>query len=226
MRIGILGTGIVGRTLAAGFADHGHDVVMGTRDVSRSLANRETDRMGNGPLADWLAAHPAVRLDTLARAAAHGEVVALATSGQAALAAVEQAGAETLAGKPLIDVTNPLDFSAGFPPTLFVKDTDSLAEQIQRAVPAALVVKAFNTVTAAVMVSPASVGGGDHSLFICGNDADAKAIVAELARGFGWQDVVDVGDITAARGTEMLLPLWLRLMGAMGTPMFNFKVVR
>lgn len=226
MHVAILGTATVGRTLAAGFAAGGHDVIMGTRDVAASLAKRETDRMGNGPLADWLAGHPGVRLDTMAGAAAHGDVVVLATSGEGAVAAVEQAGPARLAGKVVIDVTNPLDFSKGFPPTLFVKDTDSLGERVQRAAPEARVVKALNTMTAALMLAPAAVNGGDHSVFICGNDAAAKAEVAALLGGFGWQDIIDVGDITAARGTEMVLPLWLRLMGVMGSPMFNFKVTR
>jgi predicted dinucleotide-binding enzyme len=125
----------------------------------------------------------------------------------------------------LIDVANPLDFSRGMPPTLSVCNTDSLGEQIQRALPALKVVKALNTTNASVMANPAAVGDGNHTLFVCGNDADAKARVTELVRSFGWRDVVDVGDITAARGTEMLLPLWLRLYGAFKTPLFNFKVV-
>lgn len=226
MHIGILGTGTVGRALAGKLASQGHDVVMGTRDVARSLASRETGPMGTGPLADWLAETPGVRLATQAEAAAHGEVVVNATSGGGAIEALTNAGAANLAGKVLMDVTNPLDFSAGFPPTLFVKDTDSLGEQIQHAFPAARVVKALNTLTSTLMVNPAAVGGGDHSVFVCGNDAEAKTTVTELLHGFGWRDVIDVGDITSARGTEMVLPLWLRLMGAMGTPMFNFKVVR
>jgi predicted dinucleotide-binding enzyme len=149
-----------------------------------------------------------------------------ATAGANSLAALGLAGAENLGGKVLIDIANPLDFSAGFPPTLFVKDTDSLGEQIQRAFPTVKVVKVLNTLTAALMVDPQLVGGGDHSIFVSGDDADAKEAVAELLRGFGWQDIIDLGDITTARGPEMLLPIWLGLMSALGTPMFNFKIVR
>lgn len=155
----------------------------------------------------------------------HVAILGTATVGRT-LAAVEQAGPARLAGKVVIDVTNPLDFSKGFPPTLFVKDTDSLGERVQRAAPEARVVKALNTMTSALMLAPAAVNGGDHSVFICGNDAAAKVEVTALLGGFGWRDVIDLGDITAARGTEMMLPLWLRVMGVMGSPMFNFKVTR
>jgi hypothetical protein len=163
---------------------------------------------------------------TLLETGAHGELLINATSGDASLEALRLAGAGALAGRVLIDIANPLDFSKGMPPTLSVCNTDSLGELIQRAFPALKVVKALNTTNASVMANPAAVGGGDHTLFVCGNDAAAKAKVTELVRSFGWRDVVDVGDITAARGTEMLLPIWLRLLGAFKTPLFNFKVVR
>jgi predicted dinucleotide-binding enzyme len=149
-----------------------------------------------------------------------------ATSGSGSIEALRQAGAATLVGHVLIDVANPLDFSKGMPPFLSVCNTDSLGEQIQRSFPGLKVVKALNTTNASVMANPSAVGGGDHTLFICGNDPEAKARVRDLVRTFGWSDVLDVGDITAARGTEMLLPLWLRLFGALQTPFFNFKVVR
>jgi predicted dinucleotide-binding enzyme len=124
-----------------------------------------------------------------------------------------------------LDVANALDFSHGMPPSLLVANTDSLGEQIQRAFPDAKVVKALNTMTAAVMVNPDAVANGDHHVFICGNDADAKAQATELLDRFGWRNMIDLGDITAARATEMILPIWLRVMGALRTPMFNFKVV-
>jgi 8-hydroxy-5-deazaflavin:NADPH oxidoreductase len=126
----------------------------------------------------------------------------------------------------LIDVSNALDHSAGFPPTLFVSNTDSLAEQLQRAFPRTKVVKAFNTMTAAVMVNPGAVGGGDTTIFVAGNDADARATVAGVATDLGWTDVMDLGDLTAARGLEMWLPLWLRLLMALDGPRFNIKVAR
>jgi predicted dinucleotide-binding enzyme len=126
----------------------------------------------------------------------------------------------------LLDIANPLDFSQGFPPTLFVKDTDSLGETIQRAFSDTRVVKALNTMTAALMVEPGLAAGGDHSVFVSGDDDVAKKTVVELLLSFGHTDVIDLGDLSTARGTEMLLPVWLRLMGALGTPMFNFKIAR
>ena len=150
-----------------------------------------------------------------------------ATSGTVSLEALRLAGEQNLRGKILIDVSNPLDFSKGMPPTLTVCNTDSMGEQIQRAFPDAKVVKTLNTTNVNVMVDPAQVAGGDHDLFVSGNDAAAKARVTELLRQwFGWRTVIDLGDITTARGVEMLLPVWLRLMGALGTPLFNFKIAR
>ena len=126
----------------------------------------------------------------------------------------------------LIDVANPLDFSQGFPPSLNPVNTDSLGEQIQRAFPEARVVKTLNTMNASVMVDPASVAGGDHSVFVSGNDADAKGIVSGLLKDFGHRDIIDLGDITTARGAEMVLPIWVRIWGALGTGAFNFKIAR
>ena len=123
------------------------------------------------------------------------------------------------------DLSNPLDHSQGFPPLLSVCNDDSLAERIQRAHPGAKVVKTLNTVTAAVMVRPTDVGGGDHTMFVAGEDDDAKATVRSLLEAFGWRDVIDLGGLRGARAMEMYLPLWLQLMGARGTPMFNVKVV-
>ncbi|MFL6139870.1 MAG: NADPH-dependent F420 reductase [Frankiaceae bacterium] len=221
MRIAVLGTGVVGQTLSAGLAKLGHEVTMGTRDVEATRA-----RDGDGSVAGWLGGHPEVALATFADAAAGADLVVNASSGAASLAVLEQAGDANLDGKPLLDVSNPLDFSAGFPPTLLVKDTDSLAEQIQRAHPGARVVKSLNTVNAALMIAPADVSGGDHTIFVAGDDADAKQVVEGLLHELGWRDVQDVGDLTGARGLEMLLPLWLRLLQTYGSPAFNFKVVR
>ncbi len=225
MRIAVLGTGVVGQTLAGKLAEMGHEVVMGTRDPGRA---RERSEPGQGarPLRDWLAAHPKVRLATFAEAAAHGELVVNATAGTASLEALRQAGAAGLDGKVLLDAANPLDFSRGMPPTLTVKDTDSLAEQIQREFPRARVVKAFNTMNASLMTDPGRVARGEHSAFVCGNDAAAKARVVELMRSIGWRDIIDLGDLTAARGMEMILPLWLRLMSTFQSPAFNFRIVR
>jgi predicted dinucleotide-binding enzyme len=225
MKIAVLGTGIVGRTVAGGLAGLDHDVTVGTRDPARTLARTEPDQMGNPPYSAWAADHPGVPLATFAEAAAGAELVVNASSGHATLEVLRQAGEESLAGKVLLDISNPLDFSQGFPPTLFVKDTDSLAEQVQRAFPRTRVVKSLNTMTAAVMVDPGQLGR-PSSVFVSGDDADAKATVRALLEGFGHRDVVDLGDISTARGPEMWLPLWLRLMGALGTPLFNISVVR
>ncbi|WP_457256200.1 NADPH-dependent F420 reductase [Pedococcus sp. P5_B7] len=218
MKIAVLGTGSVGQALAGRLLELDHDVVVGTRDP-------DTTRSRSESFGSWLDAHPAASLATFAEAAAASELVVNATSGPGALPALESAGADNLAGKVVIDISNPLDFSAGFPPTLFVKDTDSLAEQIQRTFPEARVVKTLNTLTASLMVNPADLGA-DSSVFVSGNDEAAKATVTELLQSFGHTDVIDLGDITTARGPEMLLPVWLRLMGALGTSSFNFKIVR
>ncbi len=225
MKIGILGTGSVGKTLATALSSLGHDVKIGTRDIARTL----TVEGGSEPtpFAAWLTASPGITLGTFAQASSHGEIVVLAASGKAALQVLEGAGAENLNGKVLIDISNPLDFSQGMPPTLLVSNTDSLGERIQKAFPEARVVKTLNTVNASLMVNPRALADGDHTIFVSGNDPSAKAQVTGILRdGFGWQDVIDLGDITTARGTEMALPLWVRLYGSFHHPRFAFKVVR
>lgn len=216
MKVGVLGTGAVGRTIASSLVGLGHEVAMGSR------------RAGNEKAVEWVAeAGTGAREGSFADAAAFGELVVNATAGAASLAALEAAGAGNLAGKVLIDVANPLDFSAGMPPTLAVCNTDSLGEQIQRAFPDARVVKALNTMTAAVMVDPAAVPGS-HTVFVCGDDPAAKERVTALLAELGWrpEDVMDLGAIDAARGMEMYLPLWLRMFGATGTARFNIAVLR
>ena len=227
MKIGILGTGIVGQTIATALAAQGHDVMIGTRDPKATLGRDSGNAFNKTPFRDWQKANPTVKLGTFAEAARFGEALVNATSGDGALPALQAAGAEALGDKVMLDISNPLDFSRGMPPTLSVCNTDSLGEQLQRALPRLKVVKTLNTTTALVMVNPASVAGGAHSMFVAGNDADAKARVKTwLGEWFGWRDVIDVGDITSSRGTEMLLPIWLRLWGALGTPMFNFSIAR
>ena len=224
MKIGIIGSGVVGQTIGAKLVERGEDLVLGTRSPGKL-----NDKRGFGrSLDDWLEATGGkARVGTFADAAAHGEIVINATSGTVSLEALRLAGEQNLRGKILIDVSNPLDFSKGMPPTLTVCNTDSVGEQIQRAFPEAKVVKTLNTTNVNVMVDPGQVAGGDHDLFVSGNDAGAKARVTELLRQwFGWRTVIDLGDITTARGVEMLLPVWLRLLGALGGPMFNFKIVR
>lgn len=226
MRIAVLGTGMVGQAIAGRCAELGHDVSVGTREVAAALGRHDRDGMGNPGFGDWAATHPQIAVASFADAAAAAEIIVNATSGGASLAALGEAGADNLAGKVLVDVANPLDFSAGMPPSLSVKDTDSLAEQIQRAFPTSRVVKTLNTMNAEVMVHPELVADGHHSTFVAGDDADAKTTVTTLLTDFGHRDVIDLGDLSAARGTEMLLPLWLRLFGVLGTPAFQFAVVR
>ena len=226
MKIGIIGSGIVGQTLGASLARSGHEVALGTRDPKKL-----DDKRGFGDsLAEWLArAGENARVATFEDAARHGEVVINATAGTASLKALDSAGKANLKGKILIDVANPLDFSKGMPPTLTVCNTDSLGEELQRAFSEARVVKTLNTVNTNMMVAPGTVANGDHAIFVCGDDAGAKAQVSRyLQDWFGWKpgSIVDLGGIEAARGTEMLLPLWIRLMGVLGTHMFNFRIVR
>jgi predicted dinucleotide-binding enzyme len=227
MKFAVLGTGIVGRTLAGKLAELGHDVVVGTRDPEQTLARTEGDAMGNPPYADWQREYTDVRLVPFAEAGLHGEVVVNATAGAGSVAALEAAGADNLAGKVIVDVANPLDFSQGFPPTLSVCNDDSLAEQIQRAFPAARVVKTLNTINCRLMVEPVRVPGR-HQIFVAGEDAAAKETVRGLLSEFGWSDdsVIDLGGIRAARGAEMYLPLWLSILGLTGSGDFNIAVVR
>jgi 8-hydroxy-5-deazaflavin:NADPH oxidoreductase len=226
MKIGILGTGMVGRALAGRLAGLGHDVVVGTRDVDQTLARAEPDGMGNAPYAEWRKDNPEVRLVPLAEAGAHGELIVNATAGTGSLPALETTGAANLSGKVLLDVANPLDFSHGFPPILSVVNTDSLGEQIQSAFPDTHVVKTLNTMNAYVMIEPSRVPGR-HSVFLAGEEAQAKETVKGLLGEFGWPEeaILDLGGIRAARGTEMYLPLWLSLLGVLGTGDFNIQVV-
>jgi 8-hydroxy-5-deazaflavin:NADPH oxidoreductase len=218
---GVLGTGTVGQTLAAKLHELGNDVRMGTRDPDAS--RMRTD--GALPLSAWLEHNPGVELVTFRDAIAGSDVLVNATTGSASVDALGTADPTDLDGKIVIDIGNPLDFSSG-DLDLTVGITDSLGETIQRAFPTTRVVKTLNTVTSAVMVDPAVVGGGDHTMFVAGNDDTAKREVADLLRSFGWRDIVDLGDISGARGMEAMLVLWLRGMQTLGGPMFNVKLVR
>jgi predicted dinucleotide-binding enzyme len=224
MQIAVLGTGLAGRTLAAALQAAGHHVVVGTRDPQASLARTEPDSRGTPGFGQWAGEHPDIGVVTQAEAGGYGEVLINATSGEGTLAAVGAAAPPP--GTVLLDVSNALDFSAGFPPVLSVANTDSLGEQLQRAFPDVRVVKSLNTVNAAVMVDPATVPG-EHHIFVAGEDADAKAVVTRLLGDLGWPatSVLDLGGIRSARATEMYLPLWLALMGAAGSPVFNIRVV-
>ncbi|MDR3471751.1 MAG: NAD(P)-binding domain-containing protein [Devosia sp.] len=211
MKIGVLGTGVVGQTLGGKLVSLGHDVMMGARAPDNEKVLAFAQRTGG-------------KAGTFGDAIRHGELVVNCTRGDGSIDALRQ-GAEHLAGKTLIDVSNPLDFSKGFPPSLSVSNTDSLGEMIQRAFPEAHVVKSLNTVNAAVMVDPSSIPGA-HTIFVSGNDAAAKGQTTDLLRSFGWQSIIDLGDISSARGAEQYLPLWVRLMGALGTAEFNIAVLK
>jgi predicted dinucleotide-binding enzyme len=216
MRIAVLGTGMVGRALAGSLAGKAHTVTMGTREPGPAQ-----DR-----LADWLADHPRVAMADLSSAAASADLVINALNGSGTIVGLTEAGAQNLAGKVLVDVSNPLASGSAFPPELFVANSDSLGEQVQRQFPDARVVKTLNTMNCELMVDPSRLAGGAHSVFVSGNDPDAKRTVTGLLHDLGHSDVIDLGDITTARGPEMYLPLWLRLMHAVGTSEFSIRVVR
>jgi predicted dinucleotide-binding enzyme len=201
MRVAVLGTGTVGRAIAGKLTELGHDVRVGSRTAGEDKV-------------------------TFADAAAHGEVVFNCTSGSVSLDALAAAGEENLAGKLLIDVSNPLDHS-GEGVAMFTDSRDSVGERIQRAFPAARVVKSLNTVNANVMVDPGSVPG-DHVIFVAGDDDAAKDEARALLDEFGWPAgrVIDLGDITGARGAEQYVLLWVRLMFATGVPAFNIEIRR
>lgn len=214
MKIGVLGTGMVGATIATKLIELGQEVMMGSRNA------------GSEKAVTWAQAKGAnASQGAYAQAARFGEILFNCTQGTASVEALQSSGADNLKGKILIDVANPLDFSHGAPPTLSICNTDSLGELIQRTFPETKVVKTLNTVNCGVMVNPALVPG-DHDIFVCGNDAGAKARVAELLKQwFGWRSVIDLGDISAARATEQMMPIWLRLYGVLGTLHFNLRVV-
>lgn len=213
MKIGILGAGMVGQTLGTKLIELGHEVGISTREPQK--------------LTEWLASVDGqAKVGTIAEIAAFGEILFNCTNGQGSIAALQSANERDLAGKILVDISNPLDFSKGMPPTLFVCNDNSLGEEIQAAFPAVSVVKTLNTVTAALMVNPALLAE-EHSIFVCGNDAVAKGQVVDILQNwFGWQSVIDLGDISNARATEMLLPIWVRLWGKLQTGLFNFKIVQ
>jgi predicted dinucleotide-binding enzyme len=217
MKIAVLGTGMVGTTIATKLVNLEHEVTLASRTADNAKARA------------WLeqTASPRAHAATFADAAANAELVFNCTSGLASLEALNLAGASNLAGKILLDLANPLDFSRGMPPTLSICNDSSLGEQIQAAFPDTRVVKTLNTVSASLMVDPGKLPG-DHVMFIAGNDAEAKQQIERtvLREWFGWREVVDLGGIASSRGTEMYLPLWLRMWGALGTANFNIAIVR
>jgi len=229
MKIGIIGSGVVAQTLGAKLVELGHDVVLGTRDASKL----DDKKNMAGTLREWLAAVAKVargeakgRVVTFVEAAAHGDLLINATHGQASVDALKLARADKVGPKVLIDTANELDFSKGMPPGVLASWSNCLAERIQAAFPNLKVVKSLNTVGAPVMVAPQALAGGEHTIFVSGNDAAAKAAAAELLKSFGWKDVLDLGDIATARAPEMLMAMWLHMWRATGTGIVNVKVVR
>jgi predicted dinucleotide-binding enzyme len=212
MKIGILGTGVVGNTIGTQLIKAGHVVKMGSRTADNPKA------------LEWVKANGSKATNgNFAEAASFGEILFNCTKGEISISALELAGKENLKEKILIDVANALDFSNGFPPSLSVCNTNSLGEMIQEKFPELYVVKALNTLNSGLMLNPGKLKG-DHDLFICGNSFDAKEKVIKLLKTFGWKTIHDLGDITNARATEMLLPIWVRLYGKLATADFNFHI--
>jgi predicted dinucleotide-binding enzyme len=215
MKFGVFGTGMVGIAIADRLIELGHEVRMGARSATNEKAVAWAEAAGER-----------ASCGDFASAASFGEIVFNCTLGAASLEVVRAANVDgALGGKILVDVSNPLDFSKGMPPTLFISNDDSLAEQLQRALPETRVVKALNTMNSDLMVRP-DLLPEPHDTFISGDDADAKARVVEVLRAFGWPQVIDLGGLSTARGTESFLPLWIRLWGVMRTPTFNVKIVK
>ncbi len=230
MKISVLGTGIVGRTLASKLVELGHEVIIGTRNVTEKMKSTAKDGYGNPPFSEWIKTNNKVKLGSFAESAAFGEMAINVTLGGSSITALNLAEAKNLAGKVLIDISNPLDFSKGMPPSLLpgLNNTYSLGEEIQKTFPEARVVKTLNTVWAGLMVNPNMIGGGDHINYLSGNDEKAKSEVRKLLIQLGWHDenLFDLGDIGGARAAESLLLIWLRVLGNIKTGAFNFKLVR
>ena len=230
MKIAIIGTGAVGKTIGSKLVELKHNVMIGTRNVSEKRASTEIDIYGNPSFSEWLMSNSKIRLGSFAEAAAFGELIVNATNGGNSVTALILAGAKNLSGKVLIDISNPLDFSNGMPPSLLpgLNNTNSLGEEIQKTFPDTMVVKTLNTMWCGLMINPNLIGNGDHVNFISGNSEEAKSTVKRLLNEMGWPDknILDLGDITGARGTESMLPVWLRMMGVLKTGAFNFRIVR
>ncbi len=225
MRMGILGTGVVGQAIAGKLSELGHEVTIGTRDAARTLADTKSNQYGGPPFSQWIQQHPIIKLGTFTETVLSVEIIFNCLRGDAVLSTLTSIGPEKFAGKAVVDISNPLDFSHGMPPTLFFVNDNSLGEEIQKLLPQAHVVKTLNIVNAEVMVNPAKAGK-EATMFLCGNDPQAKARSVELLKAFGWHDILDLGDITAARSLEMLLPIWLRTWMTLGSGYFAFKIVR
>ena len=212
MKIGILGTGRVGSTIAGRLAELGHDVMIGSRDPSSK--QDLVVKLGGK-----------TKVGTMLEAAKYGEILFNTVPGRTTLETLTAIGEANISGRVLVDVANVMDFSHGTPPTLLVANTDSLAEEIQRTFPKTRVVKALNTLGFTLMTHPENLAKGDHSIFVCGNDAFAKTQVSELLASFGWKQIYDLGDIRSARGMEMYLVFRSEVSAALGNAPFNIKIV-
>jgi predicted dinucleotide-binding enzyme len=223
MKIGIIGSGVVAQTLGTKWLALGHEVAIGTRDPDKI----DEKKMMAASLREWRAqTENRGKVVSFQDAAAFGDVLVNATGGTVSIEALKLAGADKVGGKVLLDIANELDHSRGMPPRALASDERCLAEKIQAAFPNLKVVKTLNTISAVVMVNPKGLAGGDHTVFMSGNDAGAKSQVADLLRGLGWSDILDLGDLSTARGPEMYMAFWLRLWGVTRTPNVNIKVQR
>jgi predicted dinucleotide-binding enzyme len=216
MKIAVIGTGTVGDTIGSKLVELGHSVMMGSRtpqgEKAQAFVKKHNGKASAGSISE---------------AAAFGEIIFNCTQGGGSIETLKMGGEKNLNGKVIVDIANPLDFSKGMPPSLSILNTNSLGEEIQKAFPNTKVVKALNTMWCGLMVNPAMLNGGDHSTFLSGNDAGAKEEVKKILKSFGWDDknILDLGDITTARGTEMYLPLWLRIWVSTNNGAFNIKIV-
>jgi 8-hydroxy-5-deazaflavin:NADPH oxidoreductase len=230
MKISIIGTGNVGQTFASRLIELGHEVMIGTRNVQEKLSSTAKDMYGNPPFSEWIKLNTRVKLGSFEEAGSFGEMILNATLGGSSIAALKLAGSRNLSGKILIDVSNPLDYSKGMPPSLLpeLQNTNSLGEEIQKTFPETRVVKTMNTMWCGLMVRPGLIGNGDHTNYISGNDPDAKTKVKKLLNQFGWKDenILDLGDISASRATESVMTIWLRVWGSIQTGAFNFRLIR
>ena len=230
MKVAILGTGNVGQSFAEKFIELGNEVFMGTRDVIKTLERKATDNYGSLPFGEWHTKNEKVTLTTFAEAVQAGEIIVNALQGGVTIAAVEGCNPSSFDNKIVIDIANPLDFSNGFPPSLLpnLQNTNSLGEELQKKIPNAKVVKTLNTMWSGFMVNPRMLNNGDHQNFICGNDAYAKLKVIAMLETFGWdkENILDLGGIENARGTEAVLLIWTRIYGTTQSGAFNFKIVK
>jgi 8-hydroxy-5-deazaflavin:NADPH oxidoreductase len=215
-KIGVLGTGMVGNSIATKLVELGYEVKIGSRTADNKNALEWVKNNGknasNGTFND---------------AAGHGEIIFLCLKGDAEIPVVKSIKPEFLNGKTVVDIANPLDFSKGMPPSLIdsLSNTTSLGEQLQIAIPEAHIVKTLNIVNCDVMINPGKIKG-TPTMFVSGDNDKAKLQVTGILKQFGWTDIIDLGGLNTARGTEMLVPLWVTMMMKFGNPDFAFKVVR